>query len=174
MALEGSRSNLDRLPKTALKLRLGNDTIDVVDAVRVLGVLITSDLCLDNHVTSVSTKCYFQLHQMRRVRRSLDEESVATLVHAFVTSSIDYCNGLLAGAPKAVTDKLQRFMNSAARIVSNMRKFDHSLTHVRHDILDGEEIMPLAFFVLTQYRRVTDRQTDGQTDTLRSQLPALA
>jgi len=24
---------------------------------------------------------------------------------------------------------------------------------------DGEEIMPLAFFVLTQYRRVTDRQT---------------
>ena len=25
---------------------------------------------------------------------------------------------------------------------------------------DGEEIMPLAFFVLTQYRRVTDRRTD--------------
>ena len=29
---------------------------------------------------------------------------------------------------------------------------------------DGEEIMPLAFFVLTQYRRVTDGQTDRQTD----------
>ena len=29
---------------------------------------------------------------------------------------------------------------------------------------DGEEIMPLAFFVLTQYRRVTDRQPDGRTD----------
>jgi len=29
---------------------------------------------------------------------------------------------------------------------------------------DGEEIMTLAFFVLTQYRRVTDRQTDGRTD----------
>jgi len=26
---------------------------------------------------------------------------------------------------------------------------------------DGEEIMPLAFFVLTQYRRVTDGRTDG-------------
>jgi len=25
---------------------------------------------------------------------------------------------------------------------------------------DVEEIMPLAFFVLTQYRRVTDRRTD--------------
>jgi len=43
---------------------------------------------------------------------------------------------------------------------------------------DGEEIMPLALFVLTQYRRVTDgqtdRQTDRRTDTLRSLLPALA
>jgi len=29
---------------------------------------------------------------------------------------------------------------------------------------DGEEIMPLAFFILTQYRRVTDGRTDGQTD----------
>jgi len=29
---------------------------------------------------------------------------------------------------------------------------------------DGEEIMTLSFFVLTQYRRVTYRQTDGQTD----------
>jgi len=35
---------------------------------------------------------------------------------------------------------------------------------------DGEEIITLAFFVLTQYRLVTD----GQTDTLRSVLPALA
>jgi len=31
-------------------------------------------------------------------------------------------------------------------------------------LADGEEIMTLAFFVLTQYRRVTDGQTDGQTD----------
>ena len=29
---------------------------------------------------------------------------------------------------------------------------------------NGEEIVTLAFLVLTQYRRVTDGQTDGQTD----------
>jgi len=43
---------------------------------------------------------------------------------------------------------------------------------------DGEEIMTLAFFVLAQYRRVTDRQKDGQTDRqtdmLLLQRPALA
>jgi len=30
---------------------------------------------------------------------------------------------------------------------------------------DGEEIMMLAFFVLTRYRRMTDGRTDRQTDT---------
>jgi len=29
---------------------------------------------------------------------------------------------------------------------------------------DGEEIMPLTFFVLTQYRRVTDGRTDRRMD----------
>jgi len=46
-----SRSNLDQLPKTALKLRLGNDTIDIVDAVQVLGVLITPDLHCESKKT---------------------------------------------------------------------------------------------------------------------------
>ena len=38
---------------------------------------------------------------------------------------------------------------------------------------NGEKIVTLAFVVLTQYRHVTDRQTDTYTDTLRSLLPAL-
>jgi len=126
----GTGSNLDRLPESARRLTLGNDVVDVADAVRVLGVVVTPDPSLDKHVTAVSYKCFFQLRQLRRVRQSLDDESVATLVHAFVTSRIDYCNGLLAGA-----DKLQRVMNSAARVITNKRKFDHSLSHVRHEIL---------------------------------------
>jgi len=55
-----------------------------------------------------------------------------TLVHAFVTSRIDYCNVLLAGAPKATTDKLQRLLNAAARPVSDMRKFDCDPKQLMH------------------------------------------
>jgi len=39
-----------------------------------------------------------------------------TRIHAFVTSRVDYCNTLLAGAPKVTTDKLQRVLNAAARL----------------------------------------------------------
>ena len=73
-----------------------------------------------------------RLQQLRRVRRSLDSESAATLVHAFVTSRIDYCNVLLAGTPKASTDKLQRLLNAAARLVSDTKKFDRGLTQLMH------------------------------------------
>jgi len=38
---------------------------------------------------------------------------------------------------------------------------------------DGEEIMTLAFFVLIQYRIVTDRQTDRQTDIPPLAIPAV-
>jgi len=40
-------------------------------------------------------------------------------------------------------------------------------------LLDGEEIMTLAFFVLIQYRSVTDRRTDGPTDR-QTDIPPLA
>ena len=73
---------------------------------------------------------FFQLRQLRRVRRSLNYASVATLVHAFVTSRVDYCNCLLAGATKASLDKLQRVMNAAARVVSDTHKFDRGLTSI--------------------------------------------
>ena len=53
-------------------------------------------------------------------------------MHAFVTSRIDYCNVLLAGAPKATTDKLQRLLNAAARLLSGTKKFDRGLSQVMH------------------------------------------
>ena len=61
------------------------------------------------------------------VCRSLDIESVKTLVHAFVTSRVDYYNSVLALSPMTITDKLQRVLNSAARLITATGKFDRGL-----------------------------------------------
>jgi len=74
---------------------------------------------------------FYRLRQLRRVRRSLDSKSAATLVHAFVTSRIDYCNVLLAEALKVTIDNLQRLLN----VVARTRKFDCGLSQVMHDYL---------------------------------------
>jgi len=55
-----------------------------------------------------------------------------TLVHALVSTRVDYCNSVLAAAPKTTTDKLQRVLNAAARVVSNTRKFDRGLSQLLH------------------------------------------
>jgi len=125
----GPRHSISQLHGHGPSIQLGADTVPACDHVWLLGVIISADLSLDRHVSVVSSASFYWLRQLRRVRRSLDDESAAILVHAFVTSRIDYCNLLLAGAPKSVTDKLQRVM--AARVVSGT-KYDHGLTHLLH------------------------------------------
>ena len=58
--------------------------------------------------------------------------SAATLVHAFVSSRVDYCNAVFAGAPKTITDRLQRVLNAASRVFSDTRKFDRGLSRIMH------------------------------------------
>ena len=57
------------------------------------------------------------------------------MVHAFVTSRVDYCNAILTGASKSTADKLQRVLNATARVVSDTRKYDRRLSHLLHDEL---------------------------------------
>ena len=52
--------------------------------------------------------------------------------HPHVSSRVDYCNAVYAGAPENITDRLQRVLNAAARVVSDTRKFDHGLLRLMH------------------------------------------
>ena len=49
----------------------------------------------------------------------------SSLVHSFVSSTLDYCNALLYGCAKHLLDKLQKIQNFAARVVMGGRKYDH-------------------------------------------------
>ncbi len=62
---------------------------------------------------------------MYKARSSLTTSSTKTLVHAFITSRLDYCNTLYYGLPQKQTRKLQAVQNTAARLISQTLKYDH-------------------------------------------------
>jgi len=80
---------------------------------------------------------------------SADDGSAATLVHDFVTSRVDYCNALYAGAPKTVSNKLQRVLNAAARVASDTRKIDRGLTTLLHDELHWLDVQERVTYKLS-------------------------
>jgi len=130
-------------------LQLGADTSAGCSHVRLLGVYISSDLSVDHHDCRICAGCNYRLRQLRRLRRSLDSDSLATLVYAVVDSRIDYCNTVLTGAPRTVTDKLQRVLNAAARVVTGTRKFDRGLSQILHHELHWLNVPDRVFFKLT-------------------------
>jgi len=87
-----------------------------------------------------SASSFYCLRQLQRSRRSLNTESTATLLHSFIASRIDYCNAVLAGAPKATTNKLQLVLNAAARVVSGTHKFDWGLSRLLHTELQWLDV----------------------------------
>jgi len=125
-------------------LQLGTDAAFASSHVRLFGVDIPSDLSMDHHVYRICIGCYYSLRQLR-LQRSLDSDSLATLVYAVVNSRIDYCNTVLAGAPRTVTDKLQRVLNAAARVITFTRKFDRGLDQILHDELHWLDVPDRVF-----------------------------
>ena len=55
----------------------------------------------------------------------MDHESAEAIIHAFVTTNLDYCNAILHGLPKALLNRLQLVQNRAARIVTFTKKYEH-------------------------------------------------
>jgi hypothetical protein len=78
-----------------------------------------------HHIAAVRRSCFFQLGQLRAVRRSLTIETTKVLIHAFVSGRLDYCNSLLAGVASDLIRQLQSVQNAAARLVTGLLKFDH-------------------------------------------------
>ena len=121
-----AKKNMARDNNIYQLLSIGDERIRPTDsAVKNLGVTMTSDMSFDAHVTNVVRASFAQLKSLSRIKRFLDKKSLEKLVHAFITSRVDYCNALLLGAPARVLRRLQSVQNAAARLITCTQKFQH-------------------------------------------------
>ena len=111
-----STSNAKRVSVNSLDLQ--GETVNAAPVVRNLGVHIDSTFSLEKHIGYVQKVCYYYLNWIRKIRHYLSKDTAKSLVHALVISRIDYCNSLYVGLPKSLTDRLQRIMRAAAKLVA--------------------------------------------------------
>jgi len=128
----GTRQQLAKLRSVPLLMK--GQLIAPLDKVRDLGVILDSELSMDAHARNVVRSCFYQLRQLRSVRKSLPTDARRTLAVGFIASRADYCNGVLHGVSAQVIRRLQMVLNAAARLVVGAGKFDH-ITPVLRDVL---------------------------------------
>ena len=112
---------------------MGSARVSPVSAVRNLGSWFDSQLTMSSHISKLCSVVFYHLCNIRRIRKYLSQETAGTLVHAFITSRIDYCNSLLYGLPSNQLAKIQRVLNASARLVCNAPRFCH-ITPIMRDL----------------------------------------
>ncbi len=119
----GSRQQLSKV--SIDKLRVGEVLISPVSAVRDHGSWLDIHMSMNMHVSKICSKAFRSLYHIKQIRKYLTDDATKILVHAFITSHLDYCNSLLYGIPKYQLNRLQKVLNAAARVVCLVPKFDH-------------------------------------------------
>ena len=87
----------------------------------------------NQQVKNITGSIFLQLRELHPIRKYLDENTAKILVHALITSRLDYCNALLYGIPTYMLQQLQYAQNAAARFISKTRKYDH-VSHIRQEL----------------------------------------
>ena len=127
----GSKHLLSKLPDIVVKI--GDDIIEPADGARNIGVQFTKHLDMTTHVNAVCKAANFHIWNISQIRKYLTRSATEQLVHAFVSTKLDYANSLLFGIPEYLVDKLQKVQNTAARVVCRLPKHCH-ITQVLKDL----------------------------------------
>ena len=106
-------------------ITIAETNVKPISVAKNLGVWLDSSLSMSTHINKLCSAAFYHLRNIKRIRKYLSRESATILVHAFISSRLDYCNSLLYGLPTYQLNKLQRVQNAAARIIRRLPKFCH-------------------------------------------------
>ena len=90
-----------------------------------IGVMYDTVMSMEHHITAVCKAGFFYLRNISRIWKYISRHTAEILVHAFITSRLDFCNSLLYGLPKKTIKRLQHVQNAAARMVALTPKHEH-------------------------------------------------
>ena len=117
----GTPKQMSKLHIESIKVVMSNISPSI--SVRNLGILFDSHLTFDKHIAEVCKNAFYYLFNIRHIRKYLTCDCTEKIIHAFVTSRLDYCNSLFWGLPDTQFSKLQRVQNACARLIFNSSRY---------------------------------------------------
>ena len=142
---------------TVRNLTVSSSQIAASSAARNLGVTMNQQLNTNTYVQRICQTAMSHLRNIADIRQCLSHDVTEKLSNAFVTSRLDYSNGLLFSMSAASLRKLQHVQNTAARISTGSRKYDH-ITPVIHQL----HWLPVEYRVQYKILLVTYKALQGQ------------
>jgi len=106
-------------------LTLDSQVIPLSSTITNLGVRFDPHLTFTDHIKFLCKTSFYHLKNISKLRPILTLSDAEKLVHAFISSRLDYCNSLYTGITDKNITKLQYIQNSAARVLRGVRKYDH-------------------------------------------------
>ena len=91
---------------------------------RNLGVIFDSKLSFKQHISELRQSSFFHLRRIKSVKTFIPRHMLETLVHAFITSRVDWCNSLFYGLPNTTISKIQTVHNACAKFLTGSKKYD--------------------------------------------------
>jgi hypothetical protein len=106
-------------------VHIGESVITPSTSAKNIGVIMNSCASMDDHISSICKSSFLYIRNIGKLKPYLDRASLETIIHAFITTKLDYCNSLFCGISKSQLSRLQRVQNTVARILTGFKKSDH-------------------------------------------------
>lgn len=121
-------------------------------------------MSLELHSKQLVRNCFFQLRNISKLRSFVAKGELEMIIHAFISSRLDYCNSLFSCLSKKELYRLQAVQNSAARLLIHIKKREHITP-----VLEALHQLPVYFKILV----LTFRALHGQAPTYITDLTQL-
>ena len=142
MQTNDDKCNLIVLHAANVSITLGNEVIESVDSVELLGIQIDNCLTFNNHILMLCKKGNQKLHALARVSKYLKPDKLRIIMKTFIESQFNYCPLIWMFHNRTLHTKINRLHERALRIV------------YRNDELTFNELLDLDNTVTIHHRNL--------------------
>ena len=115
----GSRQRLATHGNHDIDVFVNNERIKRVASSKSLEVTFDENLSRSKHIDNISKKVSSGISALKRIRCFISEETAKKVYQGLIEPHLSYCASVWDGIGSKLREKLQKFQNRAARVITN-------------------------------------------------------